>query len=183
MHASPAFRALAGIALVVAAGACSRFAVRTAADPDVDFARLTTFAWLPRELAPPRDQWLQDPAIERLVVSGVEAGFRDAGYRPAHDGAPDLWVTYRLLTDWRAGRGVPPTYDGYDLGWWLESYTADTVDYERGSLIIDVIEADDMGLVWRGSASAQLLPQASFERKWKRATKAVEQIMKDFPAR
>jgi hypothetical protein len=183
MHASLVLRAVAGVVLVVAAGACSRFTVQAAADPDVDFARFTTFAWLPPEQAPPRDQWLQDRAIERRVVSGVDAGLREAGYRPTQDVPPDLRVTYRLLSDSHSARGVPPMYQGYDLGWWTNARMRGTDDHERGALIVDVIEANDMGLVWRGSASARLLPHGSFEKRSKRASQAVEQIMRDFPAR
>jgi hypothetical protein len=74
-------------------------------------------------------------------------------------------------------------YQGYDLGWWTNARMRGTDDHERGALIVDVIEANDMGLVWRGSASARLLPHGSFEKRSKRASQAVEQIMRDFPAR
>jgi hypothetical protein len=183
MHASPTLRAAAVVALVLAAGACSRFAVQADADPNADFARFTTFAWLPLEDAPPMDQRLQDRAIERRVQSGVEAGMRAKGYQQAASGVPDLWVTYRLITDSRSSRGVPAGFGGYQLGWWAGGRIQRTDSYERGTLIVDVIDAKDKKLVWRGSASARLLPHISFEKRAKRATQAVEQIMADFPAR
>jgi len=179
-----ATRALAAVlVLALFAGACSRFAVQADADPNVDFARFTTFAWLPKDEAPPADQWLQDRAIEKRVRSGVEAGLRAKGYRPAEGGTPDLFVTYRLTSESRSSSGVPGAYAGYNLGWWSGAHVMRTDDYERGTLIVDVIQADDMKLVWRGSASARLLPHISFEKRAKRATEAVERIMKDFPAR
>jgi len=174
-----------GAVLVLAlfAGACSRFSVQADADPKVDFARFTTFAWLPKDQAPPVDQWLQDRAIEKRVQSGVEAGLRAKGFRPAEGGTPDLFVTYRLTSESRSTTGVPSAYSGYNLGWWSNARMTRTDNYERGTLIVDVIDAADMKLVWRGSASARLLPHISFEKRAKRATDAVERIMQDFPAR
>lgn len=169
--------------LLLFVGACSRFNVQADADPKVDFARFTTFAWLPKDQAPQGDQWLQDRAIERRVQSGVEAGLRAKGYRQAEGGTPNLWVTYRLTRDARTTTGVPNAWQGYDLGWWGAGRMARTDNYEEGTLMVDVIEADGMHLVWRGSASARLLPHISFKERAKRATKAVEAIMKDFPAR
>jgi hypothetical protein len=183
MHALTALRAAAVVALVLAAGGCSRFSVQADADPNVDFARFATFAWMPPDEAPPMDQRLQDRAIERRVQSGVEAGLRARGYQPATGGTPDLWVTYRLISESRSSRGIPAGYGGYQLGWWAGGRIQRTENYERGTLIVDVIDAKDDELVWRGSASARLLPHISFEKRAKRATEAVEKIMADFPAR
>lgn len=174
---------VAVLALVLFAGACSRFSVQADADPNVDFARFTTFAWLPKDQAPPVDQWMQDRAIEKRVQSGIEAGLRAKGYRPAEGGKPDLLVTYRLTSESRSSTGVPSSYSGYNLGWWSNARMMRTDNYERGTLMVDVIDAADRDLVWRGSASARLLPHISFDKRAKRATDAVERIMKDFPAR
>jgi len=183
MRSHRAIRTVATVGLLLASGACARFTVRADADPKVDFDAFSTFAWLPPEQAPRGDQWLQDRAIERRVQSGVEAGLRAKGYRPAEGGAPDLLMTYRLTSESRSTSGVPTAYRGYDLGWWSGARMLKTDTYERGTLIVDAIDADAKRLVWRGSASARLLPHLSFKERAKRATQAVERIMEDFPAR
>jgi hypothetical protein len=165
--------------LLGAIGGCTRFGLRTERDPSADFSRFATFAWMGPDVAPVGDQYLQDPYIERRVRQTVDAALGAKGYRLTDEDDSDLLLTYRLLSDDRLAGTLPAGYRGYYLGPWAAGYDS----FEEGTLIIDAVERDVQRLVWRGSASARLLPHYDFEQRAARAKDAVERIMAGFPAR
>lgn len=172
--------ALACVALVAIAG-CSRFQVRTAQDPAVRFADYESYAWLPRSVALPVDQRLQDRQLERIVRAGVARGMATKGYGQAAVKEADLLVTYRLVSADRQVAGAPRGYSAVAGTWMRDDWSSDS--YERGSLVVDLYDRERRRLVWRGMASARLLPHLSHEARVERVTKAIDEIMVGAPAR
>lgn len=50
-----------------------------------------------------------------------------------------------------------------------------------GSLVVDIVDASVSRIVWRGTASQDLDPRASAEKKDKNISKAVEKMFKNYP--
>jgi hypothetical protein len=50
-----------------------------------------------------------------------------------------------------------------------------------GSVVVDMVDAADRKMVWRGSASQELDPRASAEKKDKAVNKAIEKMFKNYP--
>lgn len=173
--------ALACVALVLVAG-CSRFQVRTVQDPAVRFSDYESWAWVPRNVAPPVDQRLQDRALERIVRAGVTRAMAVKGYAPGTVSAADLLVTYRLVSADRQVAGAPRGYVADGAGSWVRAdWSSDS--YERGSLVVDLYDRERRRLVWRGMATARLLPHLSHDARVERVTKAIDEIMAGAPAR
>jgi len=164
------------LAFLVAVAACSQFTVRSDRDPDVDFSSYRTFGWLPLDIAPPADQQVPDRYIGRKVVQAIDEQLTDKGYAAASGTQPDLYVTYRLIQ--AATTNVPLSYA---RGYWALHASPDT--YDEGTLVIDVIAVKTNTLVWRGTASARLLPTLPFDKAVARAQAAIAQTFKTFPAR
>src|SRR6185369_7177396 len=110
--------------------------------------------------------------LVRTVTSVLEGkGYRES---PAD---PDLWVNYRLLTDTHTDLDAVPAYS---LGWWSNVH-ADWDTYERGSLVLDIIDVKTRALVWRGIASARLLSHASYEKRAERVEEVAQKLLASFP--
>jgi hypothetical protein len=163
-------------ALACATAACSQFDVRVDRDPSFDVARKASWAWLPSELMAPADQTLPDRSIERKLVGTVENLLHAKGYRRSDD-APELFVNYRLTTDARTDLDIVP---GYGLGWWANRH-AEYDTYDRGTLILDVVDARTRTLVWRSRASSRLLTHASYEKRIRRTQDVVRELLEELP--
>jgi hypothetical protein len=163
--------------LLALGAACSQFDVRVERDPAADFGGFRSWAWLPVNLQAPMDQQLPDRYFERKLVEAVDRVLGAKGYVESADGAaPDFFINYRLLQQVTTDLQIEP---GYGIGWW--GVTRDT--YDAGTLVLDVVDARKSALVFRGTAAARLVPQASLERRAKRVEEAVEQILATFPPR
>jgi hypothetical protein len=172
--------AVLGLLLAMLAG-CTKFDIKVAHDPAVDPSRFRTWAWLPPALMMPADQWLPDQYYDRRVRAEIEQILGDKRYAEVAADQADLFVNYRLITDDRTGMERPYAYsDGYV---WVRPYRVTDVSYQRGTFIIDVLDAHTKTLIWRGTASAGLIPTASLETHTKRLKEVVSQILGRFPAR
>jgi hypothetical protein len=69
---------------------------------------------------------------------------------------------------------------GYRAGGWGGPQTY-AYDYDEGTLLIDVADPATMQLLWRGSATGVVDPQASPEKRELRINDAVERMLADFP--
>jgi hypothetical protein len=174
---APTIRVLL-LALLLAG--CSRYELRIQPDPSVDVTRFRTWAWLPGELCEPADQRLPDRYIDRKLREAAARVLRKRGYEPAGDGTPDFWLNYRLTSDDASRYYVPR---GYGLAQWSRWDRAGVDTYDEGTLILDAIEVAPRELVWRGSASARLLPHISLEKRAERVEDVIEKILGEFPAR
>jgi hypothetical protein len=50
-----------------------------------------------------------------------------------------------------------------------------------GSVVVDMVDAADQKIVWRGSATQDLDPRASAEKKDKAVNKAMERMFRNYP--
>ena len=173
--------AIVCLALLTSTG-CSRFDVGAVQDPAARFADLATFAWMPSDLALPGDQRLQDRGMERIVRDGVERGMASQGYAAGTANDADILVTYRLVQAGRDAAGAPRGFAFDGTGTWMRSSWS-TDSYQQGALVVDLFDAKAKRLVWRGMASARLLPHKSYEWKIERARQAIDAIMDGAPPR
>jgi hypothetical protein len=124
---------------------------------DVDFSKYKTWNWLPpatRET----DPRLADPLVVARIRGAIENQLVAQGFRKDPT-SPDSM------------------YDRYDQNWTYQ-YTS---EWQQGTLLIDILDAQTKELVWRGSAQAELTMNASDEEKDKRVDEAVRKMLKDFP--
>lgn len=173
--------AIAGAAAVLA-GCSSGIQVNTDFDPQQDFSGYHTYVWA----APPQtnDPRLDSPLAQRRLQAAVDVVLAEKGLQPATGtGEPDVILGYYVALDNRVDVQQVTNYYGWGYGrYYGAAYPSTSVRYyDQGTLILDVADAKQKQLVWRGTGQAEVHKEMDPDRRQQRLEDAVRQIMKDFP--
>jgi hypothetical protein len=129
------------------------------------------------------------PLIDSRIVAAVDAELAAKGFART-DSNPDLFVVYHMafekekdISTFSSGYGGG--YGPYGWGWgggWAGGTSTTTVrDILVGTLVIDLADAKQGQLVWRGIGVKEVDTQAKPEKRDKSIAKAVNKILKNFP--
>ena len=187
--------ALLGLALLLSA--CETMQVSNDYNPSVDFAKFQTWAWKDPALQhQPNSLMLKSDLTEQRIMQAVSSGLDQRGLRPAAAGSkPDLLVqTYlivanrqeQIVTNYGYGGpwGGPWGYAGGPWeGYWGAPMYNETrnVVYQVGTLQIDLIDAKDGKLVWRGSAEKIVDNSPTPAERNAAIHEAVNKILANYP--
>jgi len=158
------FSALLVLGLVLVAGPA--FAQKVYIDYDKEFTtgEIKTFAWSDTTETSVKEA---NPLLHSRIVNGIEYYLTLGGIREDNSD-PDVYVTYHGSSEQEVsfdtdhwGYGYPSAwygggyYGGYGHGGYGGSYGTSTTTmrtYEKGTLVVDVWDAESKKLVWRGTA-------------------------------
>jgi len=164
---------------------CSGFKVSSDFDPEVDFSKYGSYAWLPRP-DPTKDPEAsrRDGLLIQRIERAVDASLTTKGMRRVEpEAGPSLLVTEHISVEQKLR--VNTTNYGYGYGRWGYyggGYTDTYVDqYEEGTLILDFIDAQTKQLVWRGSVQSRLRDESTPEARDARVRAAVNAILDRYP--
>ncbi len=176
------------VALTLGLGACGGIQVNTDYNPEIDFTRYRTFDWAEGSGggADARVTELVDQRFRR----SVEAELASRGMERVTSGQPDVYIGYQVTLDDRVDYQTVNTYYGGAWGYrgvygGAAGTRTTAREYTIGTLVIDLFDARQRELVWRGVGEAKVnqdqsrTPQESQER----ANQVAMQILEDFPAR
>lgn len=153
------------LAVALSATTAHAAAVKYDADETFDFSTCESWAWKRPELP---DASIAEGRIRRALGEGFTA----KGYTSTEPNEADF------LVDYHAAVGRELRLDE-SLG--LPGRRNLRVDsYAKGVLIVDVFDRETGRLVWRGSVSDALASDP--EKADKKTEKAVEKLLKKFPA-
>ena len=148
-------------------------------DKTVDFSKFKTYAL--------RDGTkVADPLVHNRIVAGIEAEMAAKGLTK-NDANPDVVAVYHVafdkqqdITAYSTGGGG---YGRYGYGWGGGWGTTDVRVNEIlvGTLIIDVADAKNKAMVWRGMGVKEVDVQAKAEKRDKNIAGAVKKILQNFP--
>ena len=134
---------------------CSSTTVHIDYDREVDRSRYKTFAWALSEETSMKDS---SPLMHDRTVAYITQKLEEGGLAKV-EGDPDVYVTYH--TDERQEMQLNTTHLGYGYGrgyyrspYWgggMEASSTRAYTYARGTLIIDIWDAETKNLVWRGA--------------------------------
>lgn len=142
---------MAQVAVLLFVASCTP-GIRAGADfaPDVDFGALSTFEWDEPDTRPVGDPRLENnPLFEERLHAAIERELAARGIRPTSTD-PGLIVHHHATVrdrvdvyeaDRAAGYGTPDYEDRTQV-----------IQYEEGTLMIDIADASTNELVWRGWA-------------------------------
>ncbi len=183
-----ALRILSALMVLVQLAACSTLSVQSDYDPDYDFSRLKTWSWVPNA-QPSQDVRINNDLMRRRIERAIEQVLAARGYRRIDKGTPDFQVNwfgaidrkirYETINHFYGGIGYGPYYGAY---WPAYSHTY-PVEYEQGTLIIDVLDGKTHKLVWRGTGSDYVTEHKDPAELDKGIREAVEKILANFPPR
>lgn len=160
---------------------CSSYDVRFDYDRQEDFSIFKTFDFMP---IPEELRAESNDLIINRIKSAVTREMTAKGFQ--HSDSSDLLVAIHTedkdkfdVTEW--GYHYAP-YDYYwrDYGYW-GGRNIDLIEYEEGTLTIDIIKADEREMIWRGAVTKALPARTSQDKIDQIINTAVKRILENFP--
>lgn len=146
-------RLLILVGSMIGVSACSTVTVNSSAkyDPKFDYTRFKTFNWMPK--AETSDHLQQTPIaaeVGQMIEAEVEKGLEARGYKKLPTGTPDFYLNYHA----RVQEKVEPQVRTYSCGRSICTSGVDMNQVREGTLILDIIEAENNDVVWEGTSVA-----------------------------
>ena len=177
---------LLGMALLLSA--CETTQVNHDFDASRDFASYRSWSWKEPGLQyRPNDPRIKSDLTEQRIRQAVAEQLDQRGLRQAAAGnKADLQVQTYLIVDNRQQQvstqyGGP--WGGPWGGYWGPAMYNETrsVDYQVGTLQIDLLDARDGKLVWRGSAEQIVNPRPTSAERNAAIHNAASKILSNYP--
>jgi uncharacterized protein DUF4136 len=176
-------RVLAGIAALLLIPALA-MAQKTSYDYDktANFSGFKTYAL--KEGTPVGQKLIDD-----RIVAAIDAALAAKGFTKSESN-PDVFVVYHVAFDKQKdistfssgyGGGYGAYGWGYGGGWGGGTTSTQVRDILVGTLVIDVADAKNKAMVWRGMGVKEVDTQAKPEKRDKSITNAVNKIFKNYP--
>lgn len=183
------------LALTVLLSSCATVNVDVDYDQAADFAHLYQYAWL-EDKQPQSGNALFDSntLMHDRIRNGVDQWMNEHGYLKGPAKEADFLVLYRLVVENKTRVTVLNPYYDYPYSWrfgyrrgfyssYAWSYYPDqqVYEYQRGTLVIDIVEPNSKKLMWRGMSYEDISPHTSREKKQKYVDRAIKAILSRFP--
>ncbi len=148
-------------------------------DKSLDFSKFKTYAIDPKDNA-------ARPMLRLAIQAAVQDDLGKRGLTKV-DSDPDLYVQMYGAIDSDAtfsymdpvyGTGIPPLNYGITM-WHNIPGTVTTVLVHKGELVIDVLDAKQKKLIWRGIATQNLSTQR--DKLMDQVNTTVEKLFKQYP--
>jgi hypothetical protein len=177
----PLLVAMLGVALLAG---CSSYDINYDYDVDSNFNSFKTYQWMERTMSnasgSAQSAVQNNTLLDKRIKSAADTQLQAKGLTAAAEN-PDLLVVYHTglknkvdVTDW--GYTYAGSYWGGGLG-----RSVDVYEYTEGTLIVDLVNAANHELVWRGSATGVVEPGRSPEQVEARINDVVARIFKNYP--
>ncbi len=166
---------------------CAKMQIQSAHNPLTNFSTYRTYQWLPETRPKTGDPRIDNPDLDSRIRNLVDARLSIQGYPQKLSGPPDFYVAYHVALKNSLSAGDPGANYGYqfahvDTGSWGGDKNP-IGQYERGVLLLDILDATTRKLVWRGSARADVDLSAPQTHRDEQLRKAVRGILERFPPR
>ncbi len=158
--------------------ACASVDVHTDYDNTVDFSQLTTYFWkkLPES---------SNSLMNARIVSAVDGQLQAKGWRKVPENQAQTALAGIVTV--QDGQRVHTFHDnwgpGWNGGWGARGIhgvsTSQVVNYQRGTLIIDLYDTQSKNAIWRGTASDILSNSPSAMQR--SLNDGVERMFANFP--
>ena len=139
--------ALAALALT---GCATTLNVSSHVERGVDFAQFHTYDWGPADALPTGDPRLdKDPFFQDHLQGAVEKELATKGLGWSTPGMADLLIHYHANISERIDVDRMDRARGYC---YADGCSPPVVEYEAGTLVLDIVDARTNRLIWRGWA-------------------------------
>ena len=168
-------RTILAILSVAAAAvlACSTLTTGADYDPSTDFSKYKTWD-LKNDI--------KNELLARRIETAVGNELSKKGMTRDTNN-PDLWVAVHGSLSKQTQIHTYDTGWGYGYGWRYGGgmSTSTVTEVPVGTLIVDLVDAGKKELVWRGTASDTLNPEASPEKKEQNLQEAMAKLFANYP--
>ncbi len=157
--------------IFVLAGASVAEQVKTDYDRSASFGQYRTYSW---QQVNTRDQLMVD-----RIKSAVNAALVAKGWTEVPSGGDAALVAIETT---RNQQTLDTFYNGFGGGWrWggFGNATTTVENYKVGTLVVDIFDASNKKLIWRGAASDTL--SSNSDKNIKELDKGVSKMFSHFP--
>ncbi|MGD9400636.1 MAG: DUF4136 domain-containing protein [bacterium] len=176
--------ASAFLLLAMLAG-CSSVDVKTDYDPDVDFSKYKTYAWVGDSGVIEGSSLADYPLVAKRVAESVNRDLKARGFAMVDDPEnADFAVVIHAGTQEKmqvTNYGGYSGYYSYDPWWGPYGGHTDVSYYTEGTLVIDFVDVGTKELAWRGLGTAIVKGYSTPEDAQKNIDKVVDRILAGFP--
>ncbi|RDH82990.1 MAG: hypothetical protein DIZ80_12055 [endosymbiont of Galathealinum brachiosum] len=175
------------IALIFLSG-CSTLSVDYDFDQKANFSQYKKYDWLPF----PKDMKVDELNRARFVTA-VENNLASKGFNQ-NSSNPDFVIATHFgkenkvdITNWGYTYAPNGYYGGYGYrhrgyaGSYANTGGVSVYEYEQGTLILDLVDANTRKLIWRATAKAIVSPASTPEKQTEKIENAVQEILQNFP--
>ena len=157
----------------------TRFAIVSLSQPGVTISKNSTIGWHPgmRKKSLSSDALLQEARVlldDILAQSIEQKGFR---FYPWVRAKVDYWLAYRVILDEAMMGDVMVNQFGMEPGFIKDG----SHDYEKGTLVVDLINARTNQTLWRSSAQGLVAPDIPEDLRRFRLESAIDQMLTALP--
>ncbi len=162
-------------------------------DTSANFSALQTYSWVPGQQPLTGDARIDNNTLlDQRVRQAVNTVLTSKGYIKT-DTNPDFWVSYSAAIEAKIDAVTMPSYGyatpyvgpygeaRYDYSGMWSGSTTSVMQYDEGSLILDVADAKTRRLIWRGTVSDVVDPSRSPEKKQQIIEQAISKAFSEFP--
>lgn len=163
--------------MVLLFGCSDRIVVKVDYDRSMPVATRKTFKWLStKEIESRNEPLIINEMNDKRIRTAVQAALVNAGYTPAEEAA-EMIVHYHIVIEEK--KAINPASYGYAYGpYWTDRHV-DVYYYREGTIIIDVMDAANKQLLWRGWAYSVLGNEGYLTEE--DLDESIERIFKKFP--
>ncbi|MCP3979650.1 MAG: DUF4136 domain-containing protein [bacterium] len=142
-------------------------------DESADFTKYKTYAW--------REGTHAGDLMHKRIVEAIESRLEASGLRKV-DAEPDVFVLYHAAVDNEQRVDIDDYgYWGRRPWGWGGTSSVNVYDVAVGTMLVDILDADQEELVWRGSFSREFSPNTNAQKAEKIINKKLEKMFRKFP--
>lgn len=163
--------------MLLLSGCSDRFVVKVDYDRSMPVATCKTFNWLSsKEIESRNEPLIINEMNDKRIRTAVQAALVNAGYTYAEEGA-EMIMHYHIVIEEK--KAINPASYGYTYGPYWTDRRVDVYYYREGTIIIDVMDAANKQLLWRGWAYSVLGNEGYLTEE--DLDKSIAKIFKKFP--
>lgn len=143
-------RLIPALALIALAAGCAAMTVSSHIERNINFADYVTYDWGPPDNLPVGDPRLDNnPFFHDYLQGAIEKKLAGLGYeRVVAPAVPDLLVHYHASVNQR----LDVYHADLEHGYCYDNCEARVIEFEEGTLVIDLVDRKTSKVVWRGWA-------------------------------
>lgn len=167
------------LALALAGAGCASVTASAHLERGISFADYVTYDWDPPDNLPVGDPRLDsNPFFNDYLQGAIEKRLTAKGFERAAGRQPDLLVHYHA----NVSQKLDVYHADQRLGYCYDNCEPQYVEYEQGTLVLDIVDARTKRVVWRGWAQHTMTGVIDQQdRLERRVDEGVEKMMQLLP--
>jgi hypothetical protein len=156
--------------------------IRVEYDKNLDYSKFKTFAWGHHDA-------VSRPTLALVIASAIQEELTKRGLRRVESnpdvfiqmyGSIDSEMSVNYFDPLYSGMGGIPSFDSGFVMWGSMPGGTTAITVRKGQLVVDVIDASQKKLAWRGMATDKLSDKP--EKLLQQVNTAVEKMFRQYPA-